>query len=312
MMPLLLKPENSSKLISLKPSFKQRKYTRDKNLALNGLRRVLKTPPSFMPPQGNGEVTTPFTDYKTNMDTGSKPLMNRIISQNQCAFIKGRLISDNILLAHELTHHLKTKQKSFSHDMTIKLDMSKAFDRLEWPCLIAILQALGFHANFIEIIKQCTQTVSYSVLVSGKTYGSFIPSRGLHQGDPLSPFLFVIAMEGFNLLLEKARIEQQLRGVQINRRCSEISSLPFADDVLLFSKADAHHATTLKHLLTRFEDLSDQQINVNKFAIFFSKFCPPHFSSEIGRTFDIPNIGSQDMYLGLPAMINKSKKATMH
>ncbi|WOL14689.1 hypothetical protein Cni_G23470 [Canna indica] len=82
-----------------------------------------------------------------------QPLMDCIISKNQCALIRGRLISDNILLAHELTHHLKTKQKSSSHDMAIKLDISKAFDRLEWPCLTAILYEMEFNESFVDLVK---------------------------------------------------------------------------------------------------------------------------------------------------------------
>ncbi|WOL12403.1 hypothetical protein Cni_G21170 [Canna indica] len=117
-------------------------------------------------------------------------------------------------------------------------------------------------------------------------------------------------MEGFNLLLEEARIHQNLQGVQINRRCPKINSLFFADDIILFTRADVHHADTLKLLLHRFEELSGQQLNVSKFVISYSKHCPSQLSSIISRIIGISKIGAQDMYLGLSTLIHKSKNAT--
>ncbi|WOL20431.1 hypothetical protein Cni_G29236 [Canna indica] len=128
--------------------------------------------------------------------------------------------------------------------MAIKLDMSKTFDHLEWPFITATLKAMGFHPHFIELIQQCIEIVSYSVIVGGQTYGYFKPARGIRQGDPLSPFLFVIAMESFLQLLEHARNQGFIHGVHISRHSPSISSLFFADDVLLFSKEDEHHACT--------------------------------------------------------------------
>ncbi|WOL04983.1 hypothetical protein Cni_G13706 [Canna indica] len=96
-----------------------------------------------------------------------QPIMDLLISDNQSAFIKNRRIFDNIPLSHELNHYLQSKQYSRSHEMAVKLDMSKAFDRLEWSFISSILTAMGFHKNFIKLILQCIQTVSYFVLIDG-------------------------------------------------------------------------------------------------------------------------------------------------
>ncbi|WOL10754.1 hypothetical protein Cni_G19513 [Canna indica] len=132
---------------------------------------------------------------------GRRPLMHIIISPNQSAFIKGRLISDNILIAHELTHHLNCKQKHSSQELALKLDLSKVYDRVEWKYLRLMLHQLGFHAHFIELIMQCVETTSFSTLMESNAFDYFRPERSLHQGDPLSPLLFVICMEGLTSLI---------------------------------------------------------------------------------------------------------------
>ncbi|WOL20029.1 hypothetical protein Cni_G28831 [Canna indica] len=249
-----------------------------------------------------------------------QPFMDLIISDNQCAFIRHRLISDNILLAHEIMHYLKTKQRTKSHDMEIKLDMSKAFDRLEWPFVIASLNRMGFHPHFTELILQCINSVSYSILIGGQPHGFFKPTRGLRQGDPLSLFLFVIAMEGFNQLLTHECNNGSLRGVQISRHSSPISFLFFVEDVLIFCKAVVHQATILQSILNRFASFSGQQVNTSKSALYFSKHCPEHLRLSISSLLSISKIGFDenkacfDFWWSAkpaPSWIQKSR-ATLH
>ena len=108
-----------------------------------------------------------------------KPLLDSIISETQSAFIADRLITDNILIAFESLHHMKTnctRKKSF---MAMKLDMSKTYDRVEWVFLERILLKLGFQESRVALIMECITTVLYCILVNGEPKGMITPSKGL-------------------------------------------------------------------------------------------------------------------------------------
>ena len=108
-----------------------------------------------------------------------KPLLNSIISETQGAFIANRLITDNVLIAFESLHHMTTSclgKKSF---MALKLNMSKAYDRVEWAFLEKIMIKMGFKASWISLIMECVTMVSYSILVNGKPKGMIHPTRGI-------------------------------------------------------------------------------------------------------------------------------------
>lgn len=108
-----------------------------------------------------------------------KYVMDQIISYNQSVFVPGRQIHDNILVVHEILHSLKQRVKREDGRMAVKLDMAKAYDRVEWGFLLEVMDNLGFHPKFCAWIRECISMVSYSVMVNGVPSGYFRPKRGL-------------------------------------------------------------------------------------------------------------------------------------
>ena len=138
-----------------------------------------------------------------------KPLLHKIVSPMQSAFLKGRSIHDNTILAHEVFHSMKQKRGNGGL-MALKLDMEKAFDSMELNFLLKFFSLLGFNSTWINWISQCINTSSFSILLDGSPYGKFSPSRGLRQGDPLSPFLFIL---GSKILLRILLKEENMGGI---------------------------------------------------------------------------------------------------
>jgi hypothetical protein len=130
-----------------------------------------------------------------------RAILDDVISPSQSAFVPGHLISDNILVAYEITHFLLNKTEGDLGYAALKLDMSKAYDRVEWDFLEKMMRRMGFDENWIRLIMECVSTVSYQIKVNGELIDRFKPERGLRQGDPLSPYLFLICTEGLSALL---------------------------------------------------------------------------------------------------------------
>ena len=125
----------------------------------------------------------------------------------------------------------KSKKVGF---MAMKLDMSKAYDWVECSYLVKIMEKLGFCEKWLSLVYECISMVSYSILVNGEPRGDIRPSRGIRQGDPLSPYLFLLCSESLNRILRQATSNDSIRGFSLCKRGPRISHLFFADDSLLF------------------------------------------------------------------------------
>lgn len=191
--------------------------------------------------------------------------------------------------------------------MAVKLDISNAFDRVEWCFIEAAMEKLGFHERWICLIMHCVTTVSYSIIINGFIHGCITPSRGLQQGDPLSPYLFLIYAKAFSSLIHNAARSKELNGISICRGCPYISHLFFANDSLLFCKASSQECHTLIEILRKYEAASGQKINIDKSSIFFSHNTPQETKNEVLEFLGLMHGSCHSKYLGLPTIIGKSK-----
>lgn len=167
----------------------------------------------------------------------SKILVNRlklylkdIVSDSQAAFIPGRVIHDNVLIAHELMHALKSRKRVSQTYMAIKTDITKAYDRLEWKFLENTLLAFGFDRHWTTLIMETVTTVEYSVLINGYPQGVIKPQRGLRQGDPLSPYLYILCADVLSHLIRSNEVAGSIRGIRIGNGVPSVTHLLFADD----------------------------------------------------------------------------------
>ncbi|KAJ9536410.1 hypothetical protein OSB04_un000423 [Centaurea solstitialis] len=196
-----------------------------------------------------------------------KPYLSQLIGPDQSAFIPGRRISDNILMAHEL---VAGYQRNIGRPRcAFKIDLRKAYDTVDWRFLLRMLSGLGFHPVFCKWIDQMLNTSSFSIALNGDTFGFFKGARGLRQGDPISPYLFTIVMECFSLILKRCIAEADLFTYHQGCDGMSITHLCFADDLFVFTGGDLASVEVLKLALDRFRRMSGLEPNIGKSDAFF-------------------------------------------
>jgi hypothetical protein len=213
------------------------------------------------------------------------------------------------MVAIEVVHYMKSKMRGKMGDVALKLDISKAYDRIEWDYLRGVMQKMGFCTQWITWIMMCVETIDYSIVVNNNTTEPITPSRGLRQGDPLSPYLFIICAEGLSSLMKQAEARGDIHGVKICRNAPIVSHLLFADDCFLFFRASNAEAEVMKNILATYEAASGQTINFQKSEIFCSRNVPGNIQTSISNLLGVNAVLGTGKYLGLPSMIGRSKKA---
>jgi hypothetical protein len=160
-----------------------------------------------------------------------KVVMGTIIADTQTSFVKNRQILDGILIANEVVDEARKAKKEL---MLFKVDFEKAYDSVDWGYLDAVMQKMAFSVLWRKWIKECVSTATASILVNGSPTDQFPLQRGLRQGDPLSPFLFLLAAEGLNVMMTSAVRNNFFTGITVGNSISVVAShLQFADDTLL-------------------------------------------------------------------------------
>jgi len=192
-----------------------------------------------------------------------KPILSQHISSEQFAFLHHRQIHEAVATAQELMHTLQVKKQK---GMILKVDLAKAFDRTNWLYLRLLLTHLGFPYNFIKWTMSCITDVSYSVLLNGEATSFFTSKRGLRQGCPLSPLLFLLIMEALSRVISSARDRQQLSGIKLADNFY-LTHLLFVDDILIFLNGSIGDSTTFHNSVLLFQKATGMRINEKKYTI---------------------------------------------
>ncbi|CAN0875633.1 Transposon TX1 uncharacterized 149 kDa protein [Linum grandiflorum] len=238
-----------------------------------------------------------------------RKIMPRVVSEEQSAFVKGRSIVDNIVIAFETLHNMKLRRHAKHGEVAVKIDISKAYDRVDWRYLEEILHKLVFDNKWVKLMMMCVKFVEYRVAVNMELVGPLVPGRGLRQGYPLSPFLFVLCMEGLTTIMRKEKAEDRIHGVRVCRRAPEVSHLLFADDSFFFCRAGILEVRRLKELFQIYEAASGQSINFLKSGVFFSSNTHEMLQEGVRNILGIHEPLDTGRYLGMPSLVGRNKKS---
>jgi hypothetical protein len=238
-----------------------------------------------------------------------KGILPLIISEKQSAFVPGRLITDNALIAFECLHTIRN-QKSKRPFFALKIDMMKAYDRVEWNYLHGCLRKLGFNSSWIQSVIRCLTCVRYDVRVNGELTEPVIPSRGILQGDPISPYLFLLCTEGLSSMLQQREDRGELYGIRNGRLGPPISHLLFADDSIFFARIDRKSVMALSDTLQVYCEGLGQKINLDKSSVFFGNHCTDQVKDEVKNMLGVVSEVMNDLYLGIPTSVRQSPTAT--
>jgi hypothetical protein len=200
-----------------------------------------------------------------------RPFLSKALSEEQLGFLKGRQILDAIGVAQECIHTIKTKKLKA---ILLKLDLKKAFDCINWNFLHLILIQSGFGIITTNWIMGCISSATMAVLINGEATKTFHCERGLRQGCPLSPLLFIFILEGLSILLKNKQADGLLKGIKV-AGLTHILHILFVDDVLILSNANLAEWTTIHSILISFCDVSGLEINVHKSVFLVSNVQDP-------------------------------------
>ena len=174
------------------------------------------------------------------------------------------------------------------------------------------MRKLGFNERWISLTMLCVSTVTYSIIINGAPTGFITPIRGIRQGNPLSPFLFLLCIEGLRGLITKSAMRGDIHGFSLCRRSPSLTHLLFADDSLLFFRSNVEECQKVLDVLQIYEMSSGQQINKAKTTVFFSKSTKEDQRDVIKNMLGVTEIRHYEKYLGLPSLVGRNKKSSFN
>ncbi|KAA3488140.1 Retrovirus-related Pol polyprotein LINE-1 [Gossypium australe] len=229
-----------------------------------------------------------------------KVIFPKLISE-EASFIAGRNIFDNIILAQEVIHSMRCNRKGRKW-MAVKLDLEKAYDRLSWDFINASLTAAGIPLFLHNVIMSAISSSTMQVLWNGVPTQKFKPNRGIRQGCPLSPYLFVLCMEWLGHFIQSGMEVGTWDPIRLSRSGPPVSHLFFADDLVIFCKAQIDQARLLASILSLFYEISGHKIsNIGD-----------EVHNQISQLFGFQKVQNLGTYLGVPLLHDRVTKNTLN
>jgi len=191
-------------------------------------------------------------------------VLHKIIDKKQSAFIKDRSILDSVVVINEVIEEVRRKKGKC---IIIKADFEKAYDSVNWEFLLYMLERMGFCPKWVKWIRSCLESFDISILINGSPTGQFTPTKGLRQGDPLVPFLFLIVAQGLAGVVTQAESMGLIKGIRVGHKQIPISMLQFVDDTIFVCNEEIQNIMVIKSILRCFEIASGLKVNFHKSKI---------------------------------------------
>ncbi|GLT96250.1 hypothetical protein SLE2022_138910 [Rubroshorea leprosula] len=228
-----------------------------------------------------------------------RPHLQELVGPWQSSFLAGRSTVDNIILTQEAVHsmnHLKGRKGA----MMLKIDLHKAFDSVDWGFLQQVLLEFNIPHQLVKLIMFSITSVQLGILWNGEPLPFFRPQRGLRQGDPLSPYLFILVMERLAHMIQRRVASRTWQPFKLSRGGVSLSHLFFADDLMLFAQASIAQLDIIMDCLNQFAKSSGLVLNLQRSKLFFSPNVHSAVANSLSARCDIPLTFNLGTYLGIP------------
>jgi len=224
-------------------------------------------------------------------------ILDTIIGPYQSSFLPGRGTYDNVTVLKEIIHFTR-RSKNKKGYAAFKLDLEKSFDNVN----------LDFLKSTLQDFRQGVTSSIFTILWNGNKMPPFKPTHGLRQGDPLSPYLFILCMEKLSISINKVVLQGNWEPIHIINSGPKLFHLLYADDILLFSKARNSQLRLISNLFNRFSHASRLKINLSKSRSFYSSGIPQAKINKLKSISGIRSTISLDKYLGFLILKGRAKK----